>query len=562
MLIRIVDVLGILIPLAGIYALMRKHQQSESTVRLMLTSLGSLIMNSGYLFMALADTESEAAVALQFEFLGNALFFYFFLTFLLSYLHLRIPWRAMMIWAATETLNVILFWGESLRGLFFGKIRFTYHTGLDVYSVQLGDSLLYRLRYIAIGIMLICGVCFVAGRTVLIRLTSERRNLLRLAGAQSVLVLLIGLQLFVQPEIDLVPICSALALLPVVISMLTDGFFGVTDSGHEWVFRQMENAYIITDSLYGYLDANPQAKELFPELKKLGLNKPIPDTIRKIFDFSAEQFRLSDRIYSKKVTELQHQGQTVGYGLLLEDVSEQLKYLNLLNDYNDRLQTEVSEKTRHIQKVQNSIITGMASVVESRDNSTGGHINRTSMVVRIFAEKLKEKEDTLHLDARFLMNVAKAAPMHDIGKIAIADTVLRKPGIFTQEEYEIMKRHPSEGARILKNILREVDDEEFVNIALNVAHYHHEKWDGTGYPTHRSGEDIPVEARIMALADVFDALVSERCYKEAFPFETAFDMMEASLGTQFDPVLGKVFLECRDDLIQLYTEMEQNEQTA
>jgi len=175
--------------------------------------------------------------------------------------------------------------------------------------------------------------------------------------------------------------------------------------------------------------------------------------------------------------------------------------------------------------------------------------------VRIFSQHLKPYAEKKGLSPRFLHDVTKAAPMHDIGKIAVDDVILRKPGKFTDEEYEIMKSHAAEGAKMLVKILREVDDEEFKQIAINVAHYHHERWDGKGYPDHLSGEEIPLEARIMALADVFDALVSKRCYKEPFTYDNAFEIIGTSLGTQFDPELGSIFLGCRDELEQLYTEL-------
>ena len=142
--------------------------------------------------------------------------------------------------------------------------------------------------------------------------------------------------------------------------------------------------------------------------------------------------------------------------------------------------------------------------------------------------------------------------MHDLGKIAVLDAILRKPGRFTAEEYDMMKAHAAEGARIVENVLSEVDDAGFKQIAINVAHYHHEKWDGSGYPEKLAGEAIPLEARIMALADVFDALVSKRCYKEAYSYDTAFSIIESSIGTHFDPQLGRIFLKCRHELEALY----------
>lgn len=214
---------------------------------------------------------------------------------------------------------------------------------------------------------------------------------------------------------------------------------------------------------------------------------------------------------------------------------------------------QLEERTRHIKHIQEMMILGMASMVESRDLSTGGHIKRTSMVVEIFAAKLSQ--DNPNLSKSFLEKVIRAAPMHDLGKIAVNDVILRKQEKFTPEEYTEMKKHSAEGARIVKQILEGIEEEEFVRIATNVAHYHHEKWDGTGYPEGLSGEDIPLEARIMALADVFDALVSRRCYKDAFPYNQAFEIIESSLGTHFDKQLGKTFLECRTQLEELYQSM-------
>ena len=146
--------------------------------------------------------------------------------------------------------------------------------------------------------------------------------------------------------------------------------------------------------------------------------------------------------------------------------------------------------------------------------------------------------------------------MHDLGKIAVDDRILRKPGRFTPEEYEEMKKHSEKGAEIVAQILEGVEDDDFVQIAKNTAHYHHEKWNGEGYPCGLSGLDIPPEARIMALADVFDALVSKRCYKEKMDYDNAFRIIEESLGSHFDPELGKMFLHCRVKLEAYYNNIE------
>jgi len=226
----------------------------------------------------------------------------------------------------------------------------------------------------------------------------------------------------------------------------------------------------------------------------------------------------------------------------------------LADAFND-MTSSLDEKTKRIYKIQDSIITGMAVMGESRDNSTGGHIKRTSECVKVFIEELKNTEQFKNLAPSFCQDVIKAAPMHDLGKIAVDDAILRKPGKFTDEEYEIMKKHSAEGARIIENVLSEVDDEEFKQIAKNIAHFHHEKYNGQGYPDGLKETQIPLEARIMALADVFDALVSKRCYKDTFSYDKAFSIIEESLGSHFDPVLGKIFISCRPKLEELYNSL-------
>ncbi len=229
-----------------------------------------------------------------------------------------------------------------------------------------------------------------------------------------------------------------------------------------------------------------------------------------------------------------------------------------LEELRKNLEKKLEERMRHITHMQQLMVLGMASMVESRDNSTGGHIKRTSGVVRIFAKKLLDQDDYMTKD--FLDKVVRAAPMHDLGKITVDDAVLRKQGKFTEAEYEKMKKHAEEGAKIVRQILEGVEEEKFIKITENIAHYHHEKWDGTGYPLGLSKEMIPVEARIMALADVFDALVSKRCYKEPYSYDKAFGIMEGSLGTHFDPRLGKIFILCRPELERFYNAMNEKSQ--
>ena len=197
-----------------------------------------------------------------------------------------------------------------------------------------------------------------------------------------------------------------------------------------------------------------------------------------------------------------------------------------------------------IESIQKNIISSMATVVEERDESTGGHIARTGEYVRALTEKMKNHEKFSRLSDEYFANILLAAPMHDIGKIRIPDAILNKPGKLTAEEYDMMKRHSGYGAETITKTMKDIEEDDYFEIACNIAKYHHERYDGKGYPDGLAGEDIPLEARIMALADVYDALVSERVYKKALPVEEAVRIIEAGAGTQFDPVLAPLFLEC------------------
>ena len=227
-----------------------------------------------------------------------------------------------------------------------------------------------------------------------------------------------------------------------------------------------------------------------------------------------------------------------------------------MRKYEDLLEKEVEAKTQHIIEMQNNLVIGMATMVESRDNSTGGHIKRTSDVVRMLVDEIK-KDDRFGMPDDFYKDVIKAAPMHDLGKIAVDDAVLRKPGRFTPEEYEIMKSHAKEGAKIVKEIMKNTDDEQFSRIAENMAHYHHERVDGSGYPEKLKGDEIPLEARIMSIADVYDALVSKRVYKEKMDFDKADKIIVDGMGTQFDSSLLPYYEATRPKLEAYYSSMQE-----
>jgi HD-GYP domain-containing protein (c-di-GMP phosphodiesterase class II) len=200
--------------------------------------------------------------------------------------------------------------------------------------------------------------------------------------------------------------------------------------------------------------------------------------------------------------------------------------------------------------------------------STGNHIKKTAFYVEAIAKELKREGKFSHiLDDDYIAKLKRSAPLHDIGKIAVSDLILNKPGKLTDEEFGIMKSHTTEGMKILAKIEKNANenhtmDDEYLKESIEMAHYHHEKWNGTGYPTGLRGEAIPLSARIMAVADVFDALVAERIYKKPFSYEKAMQIITEGAGQHFDPVVVEAFTKISKKLYDERTTLSEEEKQA
>ena len=199
------------------------------------------------------------------------------------------------------------------------------------------------------------------------------------------------------------------------------------------------------------------------------------------------------------------------------------------------------------------MVVDFANLIESRDYNTGGHVKRTSIYVELISNELYIKgyyKDILTKD--YIDNLRKSAPLHDIGKISVPDAILQKPGKLTKEEFDIMKLHSINGGNIIKKMFSNFGNEEYLNMAYNVARHHHEKWNGKGYPDGLKEKDIPLCARIMAVADVFDAISEKRCYRDAIPLDKCFKIIQDGSGEDFDPLIVEIFLSIRDEVEKIH----------
>lgn len=244
-----------------------------------------------------------------------------------------------------------------------------------------------------------------------------------------------------------------------------------------------------------------------------------------------------------------------------------IHYADRLKESQTNLEDRVEEQTKEIREqsdqmmqMQESVIDGMATLIESRDGNTGQHVRNTKRYVAMMVQYMYEHQmHTDEINPDYMTQICSAAPLHDVGKIMISDMILNKPGRFTPEEFAVMQTHSEIGGNIVRDVLGNGTDPDLIRMSSDVAHYHHEKWDGTGYPNGLKGEEIPLSARIMAVADVFDALVSKRVYKDAMGVEEAYSILVKDAGTHFDPELVQVFVAIKEQVLAYLKEEAERE---
>lgn len=232
------------------------------------------------------------------------------------------------------------------------------------------------------------------------------------------------------------------------------------------------------------------------------------------------------------------------------DQAEQ--YKQTLEDYNLNLEERVREKVKELSQAQFGTIFAMSKLAESRDPETGEHLERMREYCRVLAEQLARSSDYASLiDKQFIDDLYAASPLHDIGKVGVPDAILQKPGRLTDEEMEVMKTHSAIGAETLGKVEEQVPGNSFVIMGIEIAQSHHERWDGSGYPLGISGEETPLTSRILGLADVYDALRSERVYKDAFSHEKSREIILEGKGTHFDPGIVDAFIASEENFQEI-----------
>ncbi len=519
------------------------------------------IANLGYVFTSRAAGTEGTLQGIKITYIGGCYMIPIIMLSVFNLCKINVPkWISATLLGISSLLYAcVLTIGEN--GLFYKSFRYDIQYGAGYitdkeYGIahQLFNVLV--LTYFIVSIIVICYAFFV-------KLDVSSKLLFQLVLPEFLCMVTFFVGKLITNVVEFIPIAYIFAQIMYLIIIHRLCLYDITDTSIDSLIEAGNSGFVSFDFKYRFLGCNETAEKIFPELKGLTVDDII--TSRKLKDmfipwidrFKANEnddknyYKSGDKTYLVDVNYLFGGNKKRGYQFFITDDTANQNYISLLDNYNRDLQAQVEIKTANIVEMHDRLILSMATMVESRDNSTGGHIKRTSDVVRMLMDEIM-KDNSLGLTEAFCKNIIKAAPMHDLGKIAVDDAILRKPGRFEPEEFEKMKAHAAEGARIVHEVLKGTEDLDFHIIAENVAHYHHERWDGSGYPEGLKGEEIPIEARIMAIADVYDALVSKRVYKDAMSFENADRIIMESMGKHFDKRLEKYYVAARPAMESYY----------
>lgn len=525
----------------------------------------------GYLTIVNAHGIKVALVGNTLTYFGAAFVPYIFLLCISELCHRPIKKWISLTMFAYNCVVFFLVW-ISLRGsdLYYSD-SILVSVG-DVAVVRSNPGPFHWLHDVSV-VFYTCATAYVLYKAYKTHQNLSYRTLAALVGLEVFTVIFHAVDKLAPDSFDAIGLLYVFDELVLLTLIYRVGKYDILESIAGSVEGLKKHAYMNFDNYQNYLGCTPMLKEYFPDITHVKVDQPIDPKGNPVIE-KAVAWLQSSIITGAKEPLYIHVGErdlkctwrTVhnglfgrqsGYIVEIVDDTQQQRYMSLVSSYNEVLEKEVEEKLQHIHAIQDQIILGLSDIVESRDNNTGGHVKRTSDSVRIFMDELAKESSEFYNAKKYCENIIKAAPMHDLGKISVDDDILKKPGRYDEDEYEQMKVHAQRGAEMVAKALNGVEDDDFLRVAQNMAQYHHERWNGKGYPEGLSGESIPLEARIMALADVFDALVSKRCYKDKLSYDEAFRIMEDSMGTHFDPDLGRIFLKCRAKLEEYYDQVEE-----
>ena len=570
------NLLGIIVVLSLFsLALLVYYSTRGNNLLEILLSVCLLISNIGYYFLSIARSPDTAFIANSLGYIGGVFLPFIVMLKLADFSKSRIPDWFTFTMAFFNILVFLTIMISEKYTFFYSEAAFD--PGPPAKLIVTAGPF-YYVRFIILGVEMTLSIFFTI-LTYIGRRKASFKTMILFVGMMFLVFVVYVTELLVNLRYELVPFFYLACSITLNYSSTRMSLYDVSLSVQEKIEEVNNYAYMVFDRNYNFVGCNTAAYKFFPELSSATIDARLKAdnyALKSILKWLHDTSMYADRTDTKKKfikddvvindrspEERKHlncelsfihfgsQSRIAGYLVELVDDTAQQAKIEQLNFRGERLQREAAKQAKKLKSLQSSTILGMAAMIESRDNSTGGHINRTSACCALFVEYLRTCPE-YNKSENYWDAVVNSAPLHDLGKINISDAILKKRSSLKPWEYDEMKTHAQKGAEIVKKVLADVDDKEFVKVASNVAHHHHEKYNGTGYPDGLEGKHIPFEARIMALVDVFDALVSQRYYKKAMSYEEAFKIIETEKGEHFDPELADSFLSMKQEIIELY----------
>ncbi len=513
----------------------------------------------GYWLKSRVTTPEAAELAMCFIYLDSSVLLMVSIFAMLHAFGIHVkPWIK-FVGYLTALAHAFIVWLSFGTTLYYSKLTVTMTQAGTITKMVSGPLKIIHIAYLAVVWLLI--IVILAGAYIK-KGTHSKRVLYNYSVVAALAIIIYAIEIFVDVDFSLLPYLYTLAAVIIAINYDHIHMHDISCIVSQQQKYFSKRGYVAMDLRHRFMSCNEKAFEFVPFLKTQRVDDLMPEDER-LFDDMIMQFH-KDGTTDKKFTvgdiiciceigelSLRRDGKVQGYLFDIRDATEEQKAIEVMTSYNDTLNAEIEKKTENIVEIQRKITIGMANIIENRDNNTGGHVKRTSDVISIIVDQIRASSYE-GIDEQLAEDIVRAAPMHDLGKISIDSSILCKPGKLTDEEYAIMKTHSTKSGEMVHILLDGVEEQHFVDTAFNIARYHHERWDGKGYPEGLVGTMIPIEARIMAVADVYDALVSKRHYKEPMSFAKAKEIMCEGMGTQFDPNLKSVFLKCVDKLETYY----------
>lgn len=508
---------------------------SKSHSYLFLSAVAILVNNIGYLVEIGTDNVEIMLIGTKLAYLGRPLVALGMLLFTAEFCRVVIPRIVKLLLMVYSLFITILVFISQYHTLFYTGHEYV-DSGIFPHIIY-GHGPVYYV-YMVSNFLYFAFICFITIRRIRqtkSKIESEQIVYIFLMSA----VVIFGLALMitgVSNGYDTTQPAYLICAIIFMVSLYRCDIMETIELVKDYVVDNLDEGVVALSNHNNgeIIFFNPMATKILPGLtektRHLSELDPNPLTNEVVF--------CGDKVYKTELTDVVRGKKNAGKMLVLIDVTSEYNYASVLED-------EVNKKTEDIARIQSAVIVGIADVVEARDGYTGEHIKNTQNYVRIIVNALKELPEYSDIvDEDYAKRVIDAAPLHDIGKISVPDYILTKPDRLLPEEFETIKQHSEDGANIIRQTLIDVEDDNYLSTAFDIAMYHHEKWDGSGYPAGLVKEEIPLSARIMAVADVYDALRCKRSYKESMSYEQAKEIMMAGRNSHFDGRLVDIFFDC------------------